>query len=191
MRCDEVQTLHGPYLDSELDTRTSLEIEQHLKGCPNCARLVAEAQKFEARLAASLKQGSRTAALWAQIEGAVAAAPRRGAPALVAPAGGWPAMLQALSVHVRAGWQRSRWAWAGLAAVWLVIAGLDFTAREAEGPAVAGQTVPTPAEVRLALKQKLLWMAELARTSEPASVDRPRTAPPGPRSDGRKPTLDT
>jgi len=43
MKCDEVQTLHGPYLDSELDAKNSLEIQQHLKTCPGCARLFAEA----------------------------------------------------------------------------------------------------------------------------------------------------
>ena len=42
MRCEEVQSLHGPYLDSELEARSTLEIEQHLKSCPDCARLFAE-----------------------------------------------------------------------------------------------------------------------------------------------------
>ena len=68
MKCDEVQALHGPYLDSELDARTSLEIEQHLRACPECARLFAEEEKLEARIRAGLKQGPRTPALWAQIE---------------------------------------------------------------------------------------------------------------------------
>ncbi len=49
MKCDEVQTMHGPYLDSELDAKTTLEIEQHLAACPACARLFAEEQKLNAR----------------------------------------------------------------------------------------------------------------------------------------------
>ena len=57
MKCDEVQTLHGPYLDSELDARTSLEIELHLKACPHCARLFAEEERLEARIKAGLNQG--------------------------------------------------------------------------------------------------------------------------------------
>ena len=48
MKCDEAQTLHGPYLDSELDAKTSLEIQQHLKMCPACARLFAEADSLPA-----------------------------------------------------------------------------------------------------------------------------------------------
>ena len=74
MKCDEVQTLHGPYLDSELDAKTSLEIGQHLKGCPNCARLFVEEQKLEAHVMAGLKRGPRTAALWEQLEREVVAA---------------------------------------------------------------------------------------------------------------------
>ena len=74
MKCDELQPLQGPYLDSELDARTSLEIEQHLKACPNCARLFAEEQKLAARLKAGLNRGQRTAALWDEIERSVAAA---------------------------------------------------------------------------------------------------------------------
>ena len=74
MKCDEVQTLHDPYLDSELDAKTSLEIERHLESCPACARLLAEEEKLEARIVAGLKRGQRTAALWEQIERRVAAA---------------------------------------------------------------------------------------------------------------------
>ena len=94
MRCEEVQSLHGPYLDSELDARTSLEIEQHLKSCPDCARLFAEEQKLEARLKAGLTRGSRTPALWEQIERAVlrrcacAARSRRSGPGLRSLPGG-------------------------------------------------------------------------------------------------------
>ena len=54
--------LQGPYLDSELDAKTTLEIEQHLAGCPACARLFAEEQKLEARMKAGLNRGPRTAA---------------------------------------------------------------------------------------------------------------------------------
>ena len=63
MRCDEVQSLQGPYLDSELDARTSLEIEQHLKACPECARLFAEEEKLEARIKAGPEPRAKNASV--------------------------------------------------------------------------------------------------------------------------------
>jgi anti-sigma factor RsiW len=74
MKCDEVQPLHGPYLDSELDAKTTLEIQQHVVTCPDCARAFATEGRLEARIMAGLKQGQRTAALWEQVEHRVLAA---------------------------------------------------------------------------------------------------------------------
>ena len=171
MKCNEVQTMQGPYLDSELDAKTTLEIEQHLAACPACARLFAQEQKLEARITAGLNRGSRTAALWAQIEREVADASSSSRPrpaALVQQQVGWPAVLGALAAQIRVGWRTSRWAWTGLAAVWAVILVLNLAAREPDAPLVAGQEVPSASEVRLALKQKHLLMSELVPTSEPA-----------------------
>ena len=39
MRCHEARKFLGPYLDSELDTRTSQEIELHLESCPQCVTI--------------------------------------------------------------------------------------------------------------------------------------------------------
>ena len=193
MRCEEVQSLHGPYLDSELEARTSLEIEQHLKACPDCARLFAEEQKLEARIKASLKQGPRTPALWVRIESEVAAAAssasRSRPPAHVSQPVGWPAVLGALWAQLRAGWQASRWAWTGLATAWAVILVLNGTAREPDAPVVAGKQLPPVAEVRFAVEQKHLLMADLAFATEPAPPDKPKAAPPSPRSDRRKEIL--
>jgi anti-sigma factor RsiW len=195
MKCDEVQTLHGPYLDSELDARTSLEIEQHLKACPECARFFAEEEKLEVRIKAGLRQGPRTPALWAQIEKGVAAAATSASlprpPARVSQPAGWPAVLGALWTQLRAGWQASRWAWTGLAAAWAVILVLNGAAREPHAPVVAGRQLPPVAEVRFAVEQKHLLMADLAFTTEPAPVDKPKATPPSPRSDRRKEILNT
>ena len=193
MKCDEFQTLHGPYLDSELDAKTSLEIEEHLKACAGCARLFAEEEKLEARIKAGLKQGQRTPALWAQIERGVAAAASsatrpRSLERISRPVG-WAAVLGILAAQLRTGWQTARWAWAGLAAVWAVILVLNSAAREPNPPLVAGQDLPSASEMRLALKQKDLLMAELAFSSEPAA--KPKPAPPSPRSDRRRATLNT
>jgi anti-sigma factor RsiW len=195
MKCDEVQTLHGPYLDSELDARTSLQIEQHLKACPGCARLLAKEEKLEVRIKAGLKQGPKTPALWAQIERRVAAVassgPRSRPPADVSQPAGWPAVLGAFWAQLRAGWQASRWAWAGLAAAWAVILVLNGTAREPDAPVVAGTEMPPVAEVRFAVEQKHLLMADLAFPTEPAPADKPKAVPPSPRSDRRKGALNT
>jgi anti-sigma factor RsiW len=193
MKCEEVRSLHGPYLDSELDAKNSLEIERHLAACPACARLFAEAKKLDARLMAGLNRGPRTAPLWEQIEGsvtAVAASGSRPRPtATVTQPVGWPAVLVALGTQLRAGWRTSRWAWSGLAAAWVVILTLNFAGRESDAPLVAGQAVPSASEIRFALKQNHLLMAELALTSEPAPADKPKAAPPRPRSDRRNETL--
>jgi anti-sigma factor RsiW len=195
MKCDEAQTLHGLYLDSELDTKTSLEIEQHLKACPECARLFAEEEMLEARIKAGLKQGARTPAMWAQIErGVVGDSTQRRREAQRGAEGSFSLRSSAFLCvsalnQFRAAWQRSRWAWAGLAAVWVVILVLNSAAREPNPPLVAGQDLPSASEMRVALKQKDLLMAELAFFSEPAA--KPKPVPPSPRSDRRRATFNT
>jgi anti-sigma factor RsiW len=36
MRCEDARRYAGPYLDSELDPRTSLDVSRHLEGCADC-----------------------------------------------------------------------------------------------------------------------------------------------------------
>jgi anti-sigma factor RsiW len=192
MKCEEVQTMQGPHLDSELDAKTTLEIEQHLAGCPACAHLFAQEQKLEARINAGLNRGSKTAALWAQIEQEVANASSTSGPrpaARVPQPAGWPAVLGALVAQIRAGWRASRWAWTGLAAAWVVILTLNLAAREPDASLVAKQEVPSASEMRLALIQKHLLMAELSPTPEPAPANKPKPAPPSPHSERRSDTL--
>jgi anti-sigma factor RsiW len=55
MDCAQAETLLGAYIDEELDLRTSLEIEGHLKSCASCARALAGHR--------ALKKGLRSAAL--------------------------------------------------------------------------------------------------------------------------------
>ena len=187
--------MQGPYLDSELDARTSLEIEQHLKACPACARLFAEEEKLEARIKASLKRGQRTPALWAQIErGVVGVSTQRRKEAQRGAEGSFSLRSSAFLCvsalnQFRAAWRSSRWAWAGLAAAWAVILVLNGAAREPDAPVVAGKQLPAVAEVRFAVEQKHLLMAELAFATEPAPADKPKTAPPSPRSDRREETF--
>lgn len=76
MSCDETQALIGPYLDSELDVRTTGEIQQHLGACPACARALAAEQHTLARLSAALRRGEPTPTLWDQAEQLVRKAAR-------------------------------------------------------------------------------------------------------------------
>jgi len=195
MNCDEVQPLCGLSLDSELEPKTSLQIEEHLKGCPACSRLFSEEHNRESRLRAGLKQGERTAALWDRLEKSVAAVAARSghrADAAVVPKlPGWQRVLAALGEQVQAGWRRSRWAWCGLAAAWAGILVLNFAAREPGAPLLARAKVPSPSEVRLAWEQKQMMMADLAGMSESAPPAKLKAAPPRPHSERRRDSANT
>jgi anti-sigma factor RsiW len=241
MNCYEVRPLQDAYLDSELDARTSIEVQEHLKACAECAHLFAEEQKQEARIKAGLQQGEKTRALWDQIEQSVAAVavadarariqqgrstqerpltpalspsegdriPRRDsrfAPLNYLLSGlrhplpleggegkgaGAASIASRFYERLQAGWLRSRWAWSGLAAAWVVILVLDCTAREPDTNAAARQAAPSVSELRLAWKQKQRIMAELNFTTESASAEVAKPAAPSPRSDRRKETLNT
>lgn len=75
MRCHEARNLLGPYHDSELDAKTSLDIAQHLESCADCARVFAAEAKVEARIATALRPGPINSALWAKVEANLAAPP--------------------------------------------------------------------------------------------------------------------
>lgn len=182
MKCDAARALQGAYLDSELDTRSTIELEQHLKECAECARLFAEETGRERRMRAALNRGEKTAALWQPIEqrvaraDAAAAAERHG-------------VLEALRAHVRTGWQRSRWAWSAIAAAWAVILTLSFLGREPQAPLTMAQSLPRPAELRLALKQKQLLYVGLAALSESRPTPSAKANPPSPRSERQQVNL--
>jgi anti-sigma factor RsiW len=50
LNCREIQTLIHGYVDSELDLMKSLEIEQHLQECPECARTLASLQAIRSAI---------------------------------------------------------------------------------------------------------------------------------------------
>jgi len=68
MKCNEIRNLVLAYLDSELDAKTSQEIQLHLQSCAECAELFAREGRFNERLFGALRAGQSTAALWEQIE---------------------------------------------------------------------------------------------------------------------------
>ena len=190
MRCDEVQTLQGPYLDSELDARTTLEIQHHLKECSECAHIFAEEELVEERLRAGLNRGERTVVVWERVERGVAAASeerRRQMP--------WPGkhqgLIAALGNQLQTSWTRAPWVWAGLTAAWMAILLLNTTARRTDAMPTAGQPAPSTSEIRFALKQKQLLMVELAVPSETTSASQSKAAPPGPRTQRQMLNLNT
>lgn len=76
MKCDEVRRSLWPHLDSELDVKTSLEVEHHLGSCVECAGLFEAETKFSQRISSALGKSERTPALWAAAEARIRPAHR-------------------------------------------------------------------------------------------------------------------
>jgi hypothetical protein len=72
-------------------------------------------------------------------------------------------------------------AWAGLAAVWVVIFAVNFSMRDA-APMMAGKTAPPSPEVMVELKKQQRMFAELVGSYEPVDADRRNVFSPKPRS---------
>src|SRR5207244_11688222 len=89
MKCAEVRKFVRLYLDSELDTEHSFEVERHLESCPECAGLFEAETKFDERLGRFLGRGAATRALWRNIESQISPAPLMKMKAL------WPLALAA------------------------------------------------------------------------------------------------
>jgi hypothetical protein len=73
-------------------------------------------------------------------------------------------------------------AWAGLAAVWVVILTLQLASRDPTEVA-ARKTPPPSPEMLMVLRQQKLLLAELVERPEARAADRPKAVPPRPRSD--------
>jgi len=54
MKCSEIRSLLGPYLDSELDTATTARINGHLERCPACTRRFRAEERLERGIAKRL-----------------------------------------------------------------------------------------------------------------------------------------
>jgi anti-sigma factor RsiW len=94
MKCAEVRKFVRLYLDSELDTKNSFEVEQHLESCPECAGLFEAEKKFDDRLGRFLRRGQPTRGLWEKVEAQIARSRLRAIKAL------WPLVLAASLVIV-------------------------------------------------------------------------------------------
>ncbi len=68
MKCNEIRNLALAYLDSELDAKTSQEIQLHLQTCAECALIFEKEEKFNNRLFGVLRAGRHTPVMWDRIE---------------------------------------------------------------------------------------------------------------------------
>jgi hypothetical protein len=75
-------------------------------------------------------------------------------------------------------------AWAGLAAVWVVILGLSFTTRDAALHVARRGSSPSP-QVFMAFQEQQRLLTELIGPREIPAAERPKAAPPRPRSERR------
>lgn len=74
MKCTEVRKLIQLYLDSELDSKESLDVAEHLESCSECAGLFEAEKIFAERVNRFLRQGSSTPSLWTAIESQIESA---------------------------------------------------------------------------------------------------------------------
>jgi hypothetical protein len=79
-------------------------------------------------------------------------------------------------------------AWAGLAAAWLVIAGLNLTNRDAS-PRLARRAAPMPPQVFMAFQEQARVLTELIGPREAPVAERPKPAVQRPRSERRRALL--
>jgi hypothetical protein len=73
-------------------------------------------------------------------------------------------------------------AWAGLAAVWVLIFAVNFSMRDTS-PRMAEKSAPPSPEVIVELKKQQRLFAELMGSAQPVDADRQKTFAPKPRSE--------
>jgi hypothetical protein len=73
-------------------------------------------------------------------------------------------------------------AWAGLAAVWILILAVDFSARD-QSPMVAEKSALSSPEVMVELRQQQRMLAELIEPRDTSDADRSKSFVPQPRSE--------
>jgi len=76
-------------------------------------------------------------------------------------------------------------AWAGLAAIWLLILGVNLTTREATPLVAKRGSAPSP-QVFIAFQEQERLLSELLGPREAPVAERPKARLPQPRSEGRR-----
>jgi hypothetical protein len=99
---------------------------------------------------------------------------------------GW---LASLILQLSALTRPHRAAWTGLAATWIVIAVMNFSARDHSQVSTAQHPLPSPDAMQAFREQKLYLLTELAGQTTPHETIRPQAVPVGPRSQRRDETF--
>lgn len=73
MRCKEYIKYLSPYMDSELDAKTCIEITNHLDICQDCQRRFAQEQEVERLLVKKLKEERMPEHIWKSVQTSVGA----------------------------------------------------------------------------------------------------------------------
>jgi hypothetical protein len=73
-------------------------------------------------------------------------------------------------------------AWAGLAAIWILILAVDFSMRD-QSPVLAEKSTPPSPEVMVELQQQQRMLAELIGLRDTSDADRSKPLVPQPRSE--------
>ncbi|SRR6266568_3279024 len=102
MNCPQARPLLGAHLDNELDARTSLELEAHLRDCTACRAELADLRALGDAARAGLTRFAPSPAFAARLASAVRA-PARPRRAWLAGAGAALAMAAMLVVFLRTG----------------------------------------------------------------------------------------
>lgn len=71
MRCKEYIKYLGPYMDSELDTKTCVEIASHLESCQDCRTRFSQEQEIERLLAEKLREERMPKHMWNTVQRSV------------------------------------------------------------------------------------------------------------------------
>jgi hypothetical protein len=150
-----------PYLDSELDVRSSQEVREHLASCAHCAKAFAGEEQFHRQLNSRLKHGNRTAPVWDVVEEAVTGATVE--PSQTAPVGNHQVPERKSKVSVSSLvwwlWPSPRY-YAGLAALWLILLPLHLASRDPI-PARQSSSASVPVAARTVLLEQRRMLAEL------------------------------
>jgi hypothetical protein len=64
MNCQDIRRFLGPFLDDELDTRTSYELGLHLNDCAPCRGRVEVERRLEANIASAVRRDDTTPEMW-------------------------------------------------------------------------------------------------------------------------------
>ena len=97
----------------------------------------------------------------------------------------WPSLLSTIHSQLSTLLWPHPAAWAGLAAVWMVILGVNLTTQDTALRVAKRAASPSP-QVFMAFQEQQRLLTELIESREVPVAERPKPAPPRPRSERRR-----